>query len=82
MNLRELQDILHRRPFVPFHVFVSDGAVYDVRHPELCVPGRSSVFIGRPAQDAADESPVYDRFAIVDLDHITRLEPIDTAANR
>jgi hypothetical protein len=56
-------------------MFISDGAAYDVRHPELCVPGRRTVFVG--LTESAE--PVYDRFAIVDLIHITRLEPLEAA---
>jgi hypothetical protein len=78
MRLEEIQDALRRQPFVPFRVFVSDGAACDVRHPELCVPGRRSLFIGMIAPGTTE--PVFDRFAIVDLAHVTRLEPLDAAA--
>src|SRR6516164_7494564 len=74
MNLQDMQDAIQRRPFGPFRLFISDGATYDVRHPELCVPGRREVFIGL----TESTEPVYDRFAIVDLIHITRLEPLDS----
>jgi hypothetical protein len=77
MNLQDVQDALHRRPFTPFRVFIFDGATYDVRHPELCVPGRRSVFIG--ITEAPE--PVFDRFAIVDLILITRLEPLEASIN-
>ena len=77
MNLQDMQDALHRRPFAPFRVFISDGATYNVRHPELCVPGCRSVFIGI----TESPEPVYDRYAIVDLIHITRLEPLETPTN-
>ncbi len=75
MHLQEIRNILALRPFRPFRLFVSDGAVYDVRHPELCVPGTRSVFIGTPAVGQPD--PVFDRFVLVDWLHITRLEPLE-----
>jgi hypothetical protein len=78
MRLEEIQDVLRREPFTPFRVFVSDGATYDVRHPELCVPGRRCLFIGMPA--AGTTEPVFDRHAIVDLAHVTRLEPLAASA--
>lgn len=74
MPLEELRDVLRRKPFQPFRLFVTDGSTFDIRHPELCVPGARSVFIGTPAPGQIE--PIYDRFAIVDLVHITRLEPI------
>jgi hypothetical protein len=78
MQLPDLQDALRRRPFVPFRLFISDGATYDVHHPELCVPGRRSLFIG--LTEAEPSEPVFDRYAIVDLVHVTRLEPLAGAA--
>ncbi len=41
------------------------------------MPGRRSVFIGL-AESQTDEL-VYDRYAIVDLARITRLEPLERA---
>lgn len=78
MRLEEIQEALRRRPFAPFRVFVSDGATYDIRHQELCVPGRRSIFIGMPS--AGDDEAVFDRYAIVDLAHVTRIEPAERPA--
>jgi hypothetical protein len=78
MRWEEVRDALRRTPFSSFRLFVSDGSAYDVRHPELCVPGRRSLFIGFPGPEPAE--PVFDRYAIVDLAHVTRLEPLDATA--
>jgi hypothetical protein len=75
MHLQDLRAALGRRPFVPFRLFITEGATYDVAHPELCVPGRRSVFVG--LTETAE--PVFDRYALVDLVHITRLEPLGPA---
>ena len=64
MHLQDLQSALRRQPFKPFRLFVSDGAAFDVRHAEMCVRGRRSVFNGI-AESATDEL-VYDRYAIED----------------
>lgn len=77
MTLQDLQAALHRQPFTPFRLFVSDGATYDIRHSELCVPGRRSVFIG--IDESQSDELAYDRYAIVDLTHVTRLEPLEKA---
>jgi hypothetical protein len=77
MRWEEVRDALRRTPYTPFRLFVSDGSSYDVRHPELCVPGRRSAFLGFPTTETAE--PLFDRFAIVDLAHITRLEPLAPA---
>ena len=77
MTLQDFQAALRHRPFEPFRLFVSDGAAYDVRHQELCLPGRRSVFIG--IRESETNEMVYDQYAIVDLAHITRLEPLEGA---
>ncbi len=75
MSLQDLQTALRRRPFEPFRLYVSDGATYDIRHQELCVPGTRSLFIG--IKESATDELAYDRYAIVDLIHVTRLEPLE-----
>lgn len=74
MPLEELLRVLRRRPFHPFRVYITDGSSYEVRHPELCMPGARAVIIGLPS--SAYPEPVYDRIVDIDLLHITRLEPL------
>ena len=62
------------RPFQPFRIFVSGGEVFDIRHPELCMPGVSSVIVGLPSRNSVE--PAFDGFTVVNMDHIIRLEPI------
>ena len=80
MHLQDLRDALHQQPFTPFRLFISGGVTFDVRHPELCVPGIRSAFIGFPAP--AQSEPAFDRYTIVDLRHIIRLEPLEQAATQ
>lgn len=70
---------LKRQPFQPFRVCLSDGTVHEVRHPELAVVGRSSMFIGRPA--AGEPQPIFDEGLWVALLHINRIEALPVAAN-
>ncbi len=77
MHVQDLQTALRRQPFTPFRLFLSDGAAYDIRHSELCVPGRRSVFIG--IEESETNELLYDKYAIVDLVHIPRLEPLEKA---
>ena len=78
MTLQDLREALHKAPFTPFRLFISGGATFDIRHPELCVPGLRSAFIGFPAAGQAELA--YDRWTIVDLGHIIRLEPLEQPA--
>lgn len=79
MTLNDLQSLLRAKPFKPFRLHVSGGEQFDVRHAELCVPGFSSVFVGFPSPEDA-ESLAYARYTIIDLNHVIRLEPLDTPA--
>ena len=43
MRPDELRRLLLRRPFRPFRLYVSDGAVYDVTHPEVASVMRGGI---------------------------------------
>ncbi len=75
MRPEDILDLLHRRPFEPFRLYLSDGAMFDMRHPELAMVGRSTVLVGIPAPDTGE--PVFERFVNCALMHITRTEAID-----
>jgi hypothetical protein len=74
MPLEQLLEWVRRRPFVPFRVHMSDGGSYEVRHPDLIMPGARSVIIGIPG--IALPEGVYEHTVLVALIHITRLEPL------
>jgi hypothetical protein len=76
----ELRAVLHRSPFVPFKLTVTEGSAYDVRHPELCMVGRRSAVLGLIGADAADV--LFERTVTVDLLHIVKLEPLESAARK
>lgn len=75
MQRHELLEVLQSRPFQPFRIFVSDGATYVIRHPDLVWVSPTSALVGAPEGDRA--GPAIERFNIVDLGHITRLEQIE-----
>lgn len=75
MRPQDILELLRGRPFQPFRIYLSDGAVFEVRHPELVMVGRSTVLVGLLGADATE--PVFDRFVNCALVHITRTEPID-----
>ena len=78
MRRNELAEALRTRPFRPFKIHVSDGAIYEVRHPELVHLTRHSALV---CTQVDDQPPVFiERFHLVDLLHITQLEYEDSAA--
>jgi hypothetical protein len=77
MQPNDVRQLLTSMPFRPFRFKLTDGTSYDVRHPELVMVGRSTIFLGMPAN--GDEDPLYEDFRLIDLLHIMQAEPLDTA---
>ena len=71
----EILSHVRRRPFQPIRVHVSDGASYDVRHPEMMMVTTRVVMIAQPPE--VDGVP--DRSVYCDPLHIARIELIDGA---
>ncbi len=75
MSTIDLLEDLRRRPFEPIRLFLTDGTVYDIRHPEQCMLGIDTVIVGL----AADPSSMrFERLIRVSCDHIVKVEPIRT----
>ena len=73
MRPKEILTHLRRRPFAPIRIHISDGASYDVSHPEMMAVTTTVVFIAQPPEsDGVPERSVY-----CDPVHITRIEPLD-----
>jgi hypothetical protein len=72
MSPQEVLVYLRRQPFEPFRIHLTDGTVYEVRHPDQCIVTQRAVHVALPAPDA-----VYARgLATYALLHITRMEPL------
>ncbi len=74
MRPEDVREHLIRQPFEPFRICMSDGQNYEVRHPDLCMVGRSTLYVGVP--DAQERGLVVrvDHCALI---HITRIQPLD-----
>jgi len=79
MRREEMLTALRARPFCPLRIHVSDGAVYEIRHPEMVTVSRTTAYVGVPERDEA--FPAVEKLCKVDLLHITRLEEIDTPSS-
>ena len=73
MRPDDIRAHLHKNPFVPIRIFVSDGSYYDVVHRDFLLVGKSEVVVG--LSTAADDLP--ERNAYLDPVHITRIEPVN-----
>ncbi len=43
--------MLRKRPFQMFRIHVTDGTVYEIRHPEMMVVGRTKALVFFPPRD-------------------------------
>ena len=74
----DLLRLIRAQPFTPFRIYLSDGTVYQINHPELAMVGIASAIVAFPDEQRPE---LYSSWEIVDLRHIVRLERVE-AANR
>jgi hypothetical protein len=78
MSPEHILQHVRREPFEPFRVFLSDGKVYEVRHPEMILVSRREVVIAI----ASGNGGLPDHTAFCDPLHVTRIEVVGDAASR
>ncbi|HEV2948922.1 MAG TPA: hypothetical protein VGX70_16230 [Gemmataceae bacterium] len=76
MSRNDLLQRVRQRPFAAFRLVLTEGTPYDVRHPEQIMVARDSAVIG--LEGKADQD-FYETTVLVDLLHVVRLEPLETA---
>lgn len=65
MNAQTIRDLLHKQPFEPFALHMSNGDVFEVRHPEMAIVLKTKVIVGDHEND---------RSWICSLPHIATVE--------
>ena len=75
MAPQDLESELNKEPFQPFRIVTATGKTYDITEtdPPLLLVGKRSVIIGLRVPET---DPYFDRYEVVSLVHIIRLEPI------
>lgn len=71
MSAETIRELLHRQPFEPFEVVMSNGDRYQVRHPEFAMLVRQTLVVGFPDSD---------RIAICSLLHVAAVERMQVSA--
>ncbi|MGA2062259.1 MAG: hypothetical protein ABSG67_17385 [Thermoguttaceae bacterium] len=74
----KLRDELRRQPFVPLRIHLTDGKIYDIRHPEMAMVTSREVYIGREETSAG--SGVARECDLVSLLHVVRVEQMPYSA--
>jgi hypothetical protein len=86
MRREELIEVIHTAPFRPFRLYLSDGRTFDIRHPEMLMVGRHSASVGVQENGGPEQTgqayPQIDRFALVDLLHVTGIEQMSPPQRR
>ena len=80
MRPEDILVILRTQPFEPFRVYLTDGATYEIRHPDMAIVQRSKVTIAVPGPKGPN-GPA-ERTVNCALIHITRTELLDGAGER
>lgn len=75
MRPQDVLELLRRRPFSPFRIHLSNGRVFEIRHPDQAIVMLSRVVIG---SGSADGLP--DHLEHVALSHIVQLEEVPSVA--
>lgn len=75
----KILELLQTRPFQPFRIELSSGAVHVIRHPDQVMVFENLLFVGVPRPDVP--GPEYADVAIVSLFHVTKLEMLQSAAS-
>jgi hypothetical protein len=74
MPVQEILNLLHSAPFQPFRIFLSNGEQHVVRHPELAVVGRGTVWLHFPPTGIPAD--IAERRFLVSLIHVVQIELI------
>jgi hypothetical protein len=73
MDPEAIDKLLHASPFKPFKIQLLDGGSFEVRHPELVVLGKRSLFL---AIRRRETDRFYSSFEILSYVNIGRLQPV------
>ena len=75
MRPDDLLELVRAQPFEPFRVHLSDGAAYDIRHPDMVIVQRSKIIVSVPGPDGPDRPA--ERTVNCALIHISRTEMLN-----
>lgn len=68
----QIKELLNRKPFRPFRLFLSDGSHHDVPHPEFAWVFGGRVFIGVPSNGGEAHGRIKELAVL----HLTRVEDL------
>ena len=79
MSPETFREQLHRQPFVPLRIHLTDGKTYDIRHPEMAMVTSREIYVGR--EETAPGSGIARGLDLVSLLHVVRVEQVPFSAS-
>ncbi len=74
MSPEELYEVVHRQPFTPIRIHMSNGRTHDIRHPDDVVVGQEAIAIGVYGEGARFPS-----LRLLSILNINLIEPVASA---
>ncbi len=74
LSPESLRAELHRQPFVPLRMYLTDGKTYEIRHPELAMITAREVYVGR--EETSPGSGIAKECDLVSVLHVARVEQV------
>ncbi len=70
MEFKDLRELIKRQPFCPLQFHLTDGATFEIRHPDMAMLGRTAITLGIPSPAEGEH------WAVVPLSSILWVEVI------
>jgi hypothetical protein len=72
MNPQVIRDLVHRQPFEPFEIRLSNGEVHAVKHPEFIIITANRLIVVDPDTD---------RMSLLSIIHVAEVRMLQAASN-
>jgi hypothetical protein len=76
MRAEDLRRVIRQQPFQRFRIHLTDGTVYEIRHPDMAMVTPSTVLIG--VASPGQPGDAIEHVEMVSLLHVVRVEPVLT----
>ncbi len=77
MRPQEIIELLHRKPFGPLRLHMTDGETYDIYHPDLVIVLRQRIDIGVSSKKVPGMAERVDHCSLL---HVVRTEELESAS--
>lgn len=76
MSHQDIRDLTRATPFIPFRVYLSNGEMHLVRHPDMIMTTLTSAHIAAPPTVTSPALDGTGAARIVSLNHVVKIETV------